>query len=169
VSSVSGLNESQRNKARGLITQAAWLCYRNRARVHYTQGGRRWNGINNHDVAAKGDYPRYADCSAFATWCIWNGLYLPYKVKDTVNGCGWKAGFTGTMLSHGKQVNHKENWLRGDCVIYGRQGSTGAHTAIIVNTTKQSQPMVISHGSEGGPYYLPYNYRSDIMQVRRYI
>lgn len=167
--SVSGLSEKQRNIARGALTHAAWLSYDHRDRVHYTQGPRRWDGINRHLVARKGAYPRYADCSAFATWCIWNGLYVIYKTRDTVNKCGWKAGFTGTMLASGKVVNHKENWLRGDCVLYGRPGSTGSHVAIIVNTTKQKEPMVISHGSEGGPYYLPWNYRSDVMQVRRYI
>ena len=29
--------------------------------------------------------------------------------------------------------------------------------------------MVVSHGSEGGPYYVAYNYRTDIMCIRRYI
>jgi hypothetical protein len=166
--SVSGLTEKQRNICRGALTQAAWLCYDRRDNVHYTQGPRRWDGINRHLVARKGQYPTQADCSSFATWCLWNGLYIVFNKRDLVNGAAWKAGFTGTMLGHGKPVNHKENWLRGDCVIYG-SGYPGKHVAIIVNTTKQSQPMVISHGSEGGPYYLPYNYRSDIMEVRRYI
>jgi hypothetical protein len=29
--------------------------------------------------------------------------------------------------------------------------------------------MVISHGSEPGPFDLAYNYRSDVLQIRRYI
>jgi len=71
------------------------------------------------------------------------------------------------MLSHGKQVKHVENALRGDCVIYGR-GFPGHHTAIIVGF-KNGIPMIVSHGSQAGPFYLPYNYRSDVMQIRRYI
>jgi hypothetical protein len=72
------------------------------------------------------------------------------------------------MLNHGKRVVHLSNVIRGDCVLYGRPGSTGAHTAIIVGRLKGT-PMVVSHGSEAGPFYLPYNYRSDIMSIRRYI
>ncbi len=29
--------------------------------------------------------------------------------------------------------------------------------------------MVVSHGSQAGPFYLPFDYRTDIMCVRRYI
>jgi len=168
MSSVSGLSKANRIRCRDRVVGAAWLAYNHKVQVHYTQSGRRWEGIRNGDNARKGEYPKYADCSSFATWCLWNGLYLGFKVRDTVNGTDWKAGYTGTMLKHGKPVQHKENILRGDCVIYGKSGSTGAHTAIVV-ATKSGTPMVISHGSEAGPFYVPYNYRSDIMVVRRYI
>jgi hypothetical protein len=30
-------------------------------------------------------------------------------------------------------------------------------------------PMVVSHGSEEGPFYVRYDYRSDILEFRRYI
>jgi hypothetical protein len=30
-------------------------------------------------------------------------------------------------------------------------------------------PMVVSHGSEEGPFFIRYDYRSDVMQFRRYI
>ena len=29
--------------------------------------------------------------------------------------------------------------------------------------------MVISHGSEPGPFYLAYSYRPDVLSIRRYI
>jgi hypothetical protein len=152
--------------------KAAWVAYNNRANVHYTQGPSRWSGINSRKMAYKGQYPTQADCSAFVTWCIWNGILLPYYCKDTVNGSDWKAGYTGTMLGHGRRKQFRDV-RKGDAIIYGQPGSTGAHTALVVGWSKRiSQggiPMVISHGSEGGPYYLPYNYRSDIMQFRRYI
>lgn len=168
MASVSGLSATRRADARRRARDAALLGYRNAAKIHYTQGSRRWDGINDTDYSAKGEYPNYADCSAYATWCLWNGLYVPYKVRDTVNGAAWKAGYTGTMLANGKPVVHLKNVLHGDCVIYGKKGSTGAHTAIVVGKAK-GQIMVVSHGSEGGPYYLPYNYRTDIMSIRRYI
>jgi hypothetical protein len=167
MASVSGLNKAQRLKARQLTVDAAFLALNNKPRVHYTQGSRRWDGINKDLKAHQGEYPRYCDCSSFATWCIWNGLDH-YDIRDTVNGLAWKAGYTGTMLNHGKRVVHQANLLRGDCVIYGRPGSTGAHTAIIVGT-QGNTPMVISHGSEAGPFYVRYDYRPDIIMIRRYI
>jgi hypothetical protein len=166
MSSVSGLSKRHRLEARSRVANAAWLAYNKRGVVHYTQTSKRWEGIDKHLNAKLGEYPKYADCSSFATWCLWNGLYVPFKVRDTVNGAAWKAGYTGTMLNHGKEVKHLENVLRGDCVIYG--GGVGKHTAIIVGV-KNNRPMVISHGSEGGPYYVPYNYRPDINCIKRFI
>jgi hypothetical protein len=166
MSSVSGLSKAHRLEARSRATAAAWLAYNKRRYVHYTQSASRWEGIDKKLNAKRGQYPKHADCSSLATWCLWNGLYLPFHVRDTVNGAKWKAGYTGTMLKHGKEVEHLENVLRGDCVIYG--GGTGKHTAIIVGV-KNGKPMVISHGSEGGPYYLAYDYRSDVNEIRRFI
>jgi hypothetical protein len=167
MSSVSGLSAKHRAEARSRARSAAWLTYKHKEVVHYTQGPRRWEGIDKDFNARMGEFPKYADCSAFATWCIWNGLLIPFGVRDTVNAAAWKAGYTGTMLEHGKRVVHVTNALVADCVIYGPPGSDGEHTAIIVKPGRV--PLVISHGSESGPYFLPYNYRSDIMVIRRYI
>lgn len=163
MSSVSGLSAPHRIRARDLAVRAAFLTLRHAPTVHYTQGPRRWDGINKDLKAYRNEYPRFADCSAFATWCLWNGLDH-YGVRDTVNGANWKAGYTGTMLSHGKEVKHRSNVLRGDCVLYGPKGSNGEHTAICVGGGK-----VISHGSEAGPFLLPIDYRRDVMCIRRYI
>lgn len=95
------------------------------------------------------------------TWCLWNALNVTYGHSDSVNGTQWRAGYTGTLLTHGERV-----WgplLVGDPVIYGR-GFPGHHVAIYVGNGR-----VISHGSEAGPLLLPVHYRSDVMQVRRYI
>jgi hypothetical protein len=165
VASYSGLDKKERLRCRELIANAAWLGYNHRGNVHYTQGSKRWEGINKDLKAHQGEYPRYCDCSSFSTWCLWNGLDH-FHIKDIVNGAAWKAGYTGTMLKHGKPVKHKENFLRGDCVIYG--GGVGKHVAIIVGA-KNGVPMVISHGSEGGPYYVRWDYRSDINVVKRYV
>ncbi len=146
--------------------QAAKLAYANRGQVHYTEGPERWNGITLKRVAADGQYTHYADCSSFVTWCLWNGLGQLYGTSDVVNGAKWEAGFTGTMYKHGMVVQNLANVLRGDCVLYGKD--PGLHVAIVVGSM-DGTPMVISHGSEPGPYYLRYNYRSDVHQIRRYI
>jgi hypothetical protein len=159
------LTAAQVTGARNRAVNAARLCYNNRAAVHYTQGAARWDGINKQMHANKGQYPKYADCSSFATWCIWNGLQPP-GVPDVVNGQQWKAGYTGTMLNHGIVVS-AASAQPGDCVLYGPRGSNGSHTAICV--TAGPVPTVISHGSEAGPYLLAYNYRGDVMSIRRYI
>jgi hypothetical protein len=164
---VSGLSYKDVLRARTLTVQAAVTALHHAPNVHYTQGASRWSGINQDRRSRNGEHPPYADCSAFATWCLWNGLHLPFGVRDTVNGADWKAGYTGTMLSHGRRKALKHA-RRGDCVIYGRPGSTGAHTAICVGWRKGTL-WVISFGSEQGPYLLPYNYRGDVMQIRRYI
>lgn len=166
MSSVSGLSTAHRAQARTAVYRAAWLAYNHRENVHYTQGAARWEGIDKKLKSVAGQYPKYADCSSFATWCIWNGLYVPFGVRDTVNGANWKAGYTGTMLSHGKQVVHTSNVLIGDCIIYG--SGTGKHTAVAVGR-KSGKVMVMSHGSEGGPYYVAWDYRSDANEWRRYI
>jgi cell wall-associated NlpC family hydrolase len=133
-----------------------------RPALHYTQTGRRWDGINKGLKAWKGQFPNYADCSSFATWCLWNGLDH-FGVRDVVNGANWKAGYTGTILNHGKLVKKQSNWMRGDLIVYGN-GFPGEHVAIYIG-----DGLVISHGSEPAPVKVRWNYRGDFMQCRRFI
>lgn len=165
--SASGLSHDQRIRCRDRVVQAANLAKAHAPEVHYTQGPRRWDGIKNRRNAKLGRFPTHADCSSFATWCLWNGLHLLFDLPDLVNGHAWTAGFTGTMLDHGKRVQHADSALRGDCVFYG-SGPPGQHVTIVVGR-ENGVPMVISHGSEAGPFYVRFNYRSDVMQIRRYI
>ena len=163
------LTERQRKRARNLAAQAALLGWRNRTAIHYTQGSRRWEGIDHRRDARKGQFPNYADCSAYATWCLWNGLLLPFGKPDVVNGAHWRAGFTGTQIRHGRAVAWTAEMRKGDLVFYANSGHTPTHVAIMVGRQpRNGTPMVISHGGESGPLYLPYNYRR-IVQVRRYI
>jgi hypothetical protein len=164
--SASGLGASHRLRARERASQAAMLGYNNASKVHYTQGAARWEGIAKRHNARRGEFPTQADCSSFVTWCLWNGLYLAFNIGDLVNGTGWTGGYTGTMKSHGLRVQHEANLLRADCVHYGP--GTGQHVAMVVGKVG-GVPMVVSHGSEGGPYYLPFDYRDDIAEFRRYI
>lgn len=162
MSSISGLSRRHRIEARDIAVRAAILGLRRAPSLHYTQGASRWEGIAHRLFAWKGECPHYADCSAFATWCLWNGLHH-FGVRDTVNGANWRYGYTGTMAKHGKLVRHEGNILRGDLVLYGH-GWPFEHVAIAVGGGK-----VISHGSEAGPFLLPIDYRSDRAEVRRYI
>src|SRR3954447_5901857 len=101
---VSGLAANDRALVRKRAVQAAVLSIDRAGGLHYTKGPRRWEGIDQHLSAARGQVPAYGDCSASATWWLWNGLWLLYGKPDTVNGQGWKYGFTGTMLTSGKAV-----------------------------------------------------------------
>lgn len=167
--SISGLNKTQRIKCRDRVVAAAYLALYNKSRVHYTRGSSRWQGIARKLNARKGQYPRYADCSAFATWCLWNGLHLGFGKSDTVNRHNWRGGFTGTMLASGKRVHNLTYVQRGDVAIYGR-GRPGSHCAIVVGRRRSDgKIMCVSHGSERGPFLVPLHYRRDLMQVRRFI
>lgn len=162
------LTREQRSQARDIAVHAALIGLRHAPVIHYTQLSERWQGIADTRYAARGQYPNYADCSAFVTWCMWNALAVRFSRVDHVNGARWKAGYTGTLIGHGKAIRRSSEIMRADAVIYGPSRNNTEHTAIIVGR-KNGVPMVVSHGSEGGPYYLPWNYRSDILSVRRYI
>ncbi len=160
-SNPSGLSTEHRIQSRDLAVRAARLGLARAATLTYTQGGSRWDGINKNLKAANGDCPHYADCSAFVTWCLWNGL-SHFKVGDIVNGASWKAGYTGTLINHGYHVQ-PGHLLRGDAILYGDPFGRTGHTALYVGGG-----MVISFGGEPGPRFLPVEYRP-ITARRRYI
>ena len=155
------LNATQRLNTRQRAARAALLGYRHRGTVHYTQRVSRWQGIRQKDHANEGQYPNYADCSAYVTWCYWDATRL-YKMGDFVNGLWWKAGFTGTMTRHGVQISYNK-LITGDAIFYGGTWSRPHHVAIYVG-----RGLVVSHGSESGPLLLRYNYRP-INHCRRFI
>jgi hypothetical protein len=105
--------------------------------------------------------------SGLSRWCLWNGLYVPYSLRDVTtpgepHGEWSRNGYTGTLYKAGKVVRDWDNLLPGDLILYG--GFPGHHVAVYVGGG-----FVISHGSEGGPYKLPVHYRGDASQARRYI
>lgn len=151
------IHDVEVHKGMDLCIQAAELALAHAPSVHYTQGFMRWQGIRDTDYASQGEYPNWADCSAFYSWCLWQ---LLGKGEDVVNGADWTGGYTGTLLAHGKRVARP---IKGAAVLYGSPGSTGKHVAI-----SKGDGNVISHGSEGGPYLLPWNYRTDVMEFRVY-
>lgn len=158
--SVSGLSPKHVKEAVDGVLQAAVLGYRRREQIGYTQGSGRWEGIDRRRNASKGEFPREADCSAFYTWCAWNGLYLRGGHSDIINGEHWDGGYTGTMLEHGVHVNSP---IPGDAIIYG-SAWPGEHTAVYTGGG-----LVVSHGSQAGPLLLPWRYRDDVLSIRRYI
>jgi len=103
--------------------------------------------------------PPFSDCSSAVTWCYWtvfgNG-------PDFINGASWTAGYTGTQISHGKEVTLAEAQV-GDLVFYGKAHNDINHVAMYIGTNK-----VISHGSDPVGY-LAIDYRSDRQQIRSYI
>lgn len=175
MASVSGLGGMQRLRARDLAVEAALLGLRRAPSLRYTQGPSRWEGIARHLKAWQNECPRNGDCSAFATWCLWNGLDH-FGVRDTVNGQRWRAGYTGTMVNHGKRVRDRGNVVRGDLVLYGDPFGRTGHVAIVVGArggrgpaVQRGRPLlVVSFGSDAGPYLLRADYRP-IAQIRRYI
>jgi len=169
MSSVSGLSAPHRIRARDLAVSAAMLGLRHAPEIHYSQAAERGNWFTHKMKAYRGEFPRALDCSAFARWCLWNGLDH-FGVRDTTNDAReWSAfGWTGSLVQHGKPVQHLGNVLRADLVLYGDPFGRSGHVAIVVGR-RRGRIMVVSHGSEAGPFYLPHDYRSDVRSIRRYI
>lgn len=140
---------------RRAVVAAMLLLYHHRAAVHYTQGFQRMIGITANLRPPR--FPVYADCSAAATWA-----YFVAGAPDP-NGAGYNGtGYTGTLARHGRKVT-LDVAKPGDLVFYGPRWPW-QHVAVYVGGGK-----VISHGSEGGPYLLPVNYRGDRGEIRAYL
>lgn len=132
--------------------------------MRYTQEPERWEGIAKHVRSYRGDVPQHADCSAFATWILWDAT-LRFQPRDFVNGTGWKSGHTGTLVTKGRRVSPDR--LRPlDLVFYGNEVWRPEHVAVYVGAGH-----VVSFGSDPGPFLLPVRYRPDvhIWAPRRYV
>ena len=150
---VSQVDPKKVRGCRHRIVATAFVGYKNKEALHYTQDARRMEGVRQGVRPPR--HPAWEDCSSFATWCYWAaGAVDP-------NGLGYNGfGYTGTQVQHGKTTNSPRP---GDLVFYGG-GSVPSHVAVYVGNGK-----VVSHGSEPGPYLLPIDYRSDRSQVRSYV
>lgn len=147
--------------AQELVAEAACLVLEHASEINYTQGARRWEGIDRGLRARRGEFPRSADCSALATWILWQGLGHFY-VPDVVNGANWNAGFICTLLSQGRVVGRREPIRLGDLAFYLPGGRH--HVAVCIGGGR-----VVSHGTPSGPAKLTLAYRSDLHSIRRYI
>jgi peptidoglycan hydrolase-like protein with peptidoglycan-binding domain len=67
-------------------------------------------------------------------------------------GSNWGHGpgalFTGTMLTHCRAI-HKRDLQVGDYVVYGP--ATGDHVSVVNDVSNHDDPLLWSHGFEGGP------------------
>jgi hypothetical protein len=104
--------------------------------------------------------PWSCDCSEFVTTIYkWAGAPDP-------NGFGYNGlGYTGTMLDNGISVPRYEAQL-GDAVIWGF--SPGHHTAVIVDVSNPSDPMLVSMGSDRDPRKISLSYETGA-QNRPYV
>lgn len=137
---------------RATIVATALFAYNKRDQIHYTMGPQRMEGVT-HKIKPP-HFPSFGDCSSMVTWYYWvAGAPDPNGVN--YNG----TGFTGTLAQHGETVSIDQS-KPGDYVLYG-SGPPWHHVALLVGV-KNGKHMVVSHGSEPGPFYLPYNYRGDV-------
>jgi hypothetical protein len=93
------------------------------------------------------------DCSGFVTLMAkWAGLPDP-------NGLGYNGeGYTGSLLHHLSHIPFHETW-RGDLCVYGT--GTGTHVvALSMGGVREANPIVYSHGQQGGPFALTLNAES---------
>jgi cell wall-associated NlpC family hydrolase len=139
----------------GIVAAAMWAANSGKY-ISYSQGGSRWSGITKHVCPYQG-VPPVTDCSAFVTWLFWSAFG---NGNDFINGQGWRAGYTGTMGSHGTSVSLAQA-RPGDIVLYG--SGTYDHATLYVGNNK-----VVSFGSNGPAKLLPINYRSGY-HIRSYL
>jgi hypothetical protein len=117
VPSVSGLNKTQRGRARDRVVQAALLAVDRSPEIGYTQDlVDRWDGIRNRRNSFRGEFRGAPTAPRLPPWCLWNALHSHFHLDDNVNSEDWDRGFTGSMRLHGRVVEQTENVCRGDCV-----------------------------------------------------
>lgn len=147
---------SKEDRLRQGLVAAAISLYNIRDNVHYTQTWRRMQIVREH-LHAPFHGSISEDCSSSVT-----GLYYSVGAPDP-NGRGFDGqGYTGTLCVHGKRIplNQAEP---GDLAFYGPHAPWG-HVTMYLGHGKWW-----SHGSEGGPYIVDVNYRSDLGEVRTYL
>jgi hypothetical protein len=136
----SGGGTTTAKGARAGIVQWANWGVTNEPRIFYPSGDNRADSTPNLFNLPPGTLPLTLDCSQFVSLCYkWGGAPNP-------NGSDWN-GYTGTLISGGKQLLSGTQTKPGDYVIFG--GGTGNHAAVIVQPG--SNPDIVSHGSNGGP------------------
>lgn len=148
------------------MTRRAWLTRRHIARraqwgvdhalsIHYLQ----YRPMRTLWKWRNRTIPISCDCSEAAT-----GLYFAAYAPDP-NGFGYNGvGNTSSLVNHLPHIP-KSSAKRGDIVVY--TGGDNAHAVVLMQRVYpwRQDPIVFSHGSEGGPYKL---HLSSVTAVHRY-
>lgn len=125
-------------KVRERIVAYALWGVANEPQIHYRQV----RPIDNLDSPYT--LPTWVDCSGFVT-CA----YKPAGASDP-NGNDYNGdGFTGTLLAHLEHIDRTE-LQAGDLIVFGP--GSGDHVVVVVQAG--ANPLLVSHGTEGGPAQL---------------
>lgn len=169
--SYSRLNDSDRAIARRLFIKGVEVLMSHPAQLHYSQDMTlRWEGIRDRIVPwtasgkLNGKYPKHGDCSSTGEYLMWLAFAHHFHLADLLSAEAWKAGWTGSLVQHGKPVHDWSKLKVGDAVFYGPSIDETEHVTWSIGGRR-----VFSHGSEAGPFLLDFEYRSDIVAIRRYI
>jgi peptidoglycan hydrolase-like protein with peptidoglycan-binding domain len=150
-------NSQKEVGVRSRLKVGAMWGYTNRGSIHYTQGPLRMYGVRNK-IRIPG-IPIWEDCSSFVTWVYWQA-----GARDP-NGLAYSGfGFTGTQIENGTRLRSILEAQVGDLLFYGPSSSVITHVTIFVGDGR-----VVSHGSESGPNFGPYGYRSDFRFAISYL
>jgi len=131
------------------------------ARIGYSQTAAR-----PMQLVGPEDTPSHADCSSSVTT-----IYQAAGFEDP-NGRGYDgAGYTGTLVAHGRPVQRSEI-QPCDLVFYGSASArpgfpAGAPTH--VGMVMDRKGAIFTFGSDPGPSFRKIDYRSDLHSIRRYI
>lgn len=116
--------------------------------IHYTEGGLRMGWVRAHALKL----PAYEDCSSSIT-----GLYCVAGAPDP-NGLGYDGqGYTGTMMQHCRRLAGAGAAMLCDLVIWLDAQGDSHHVAMVIDQVGNDDPILYSHGSEGGPYRIAFS------------
>lgn len=151
-----GLTKAEKQR-RAIVRYALWGVT-HKDQIHYVQA-RPMDQLNH-----VGHLPWYTDCSEFVTTI--------YKWADAVDPNGWGFngyGNTDTLYSHGEFISLWDA-KSADVVIWRNWGGYGTHhTAVITDTTIKSDPMLVSMGSESGPWHIRLSQENRAQAGRSYV
>jgi hypothetical protein len=100
--------------------------------------------------------PLATDCSGFVTLCYdWAGGPDPNGLRFT------GAGFTGSLLRNCRRIPRAAA-QPGDLVVWG--DGDGRHVAVVLEMG--ADPLLASHGSEGGPKKIPFSRQNEYHQSK---
>lgn len=134
-----GYGLTRDDKLRAQIVKWARWGVANEPKIHYSMSGVRDDWLAH----PAGTLPLTTDCSGFVTACYrWAGCKDPSALDYRY------VGYTGTLLDNGDTI---PVWQAkpGDLVIWGWH--PGHHVAVIVDMRNPADPVLVSHGREGGP------------------